>query len=148
MGTEYSCQTLESEEETVNKIFKDMFKKEFQSGAIYENFLKCIIFNPQTKQIKLSNKLLISLLEYVIEENRYKKVYINYITNFIPGKSEIDSIRKIGLILIDLSINKDLKRKKFYLDHFKRFYLDIHKSEDKDKGIIFFSYQFNLVLIN
>ena len=145
MGSEYSCQTLESEEETVNKIFKDMFKKEFQSGAIYENFLKCIIFNPQTKQIKLSNKLLISLLEYVIEENRYKKVYINYITNFIPGKSEIDSIRKIGLILIDLSINKDLKRKKFYLDHFKRFYLNMHKSKDadKDKGIIFFSFQFN-----
>ena len=57
MGTEYSCQTLESEEETVNKIFKDMFKKEFQSGAIYENFLKCLVFNSKNKQIKLNKNI-------------------------------------------------------------------------------------------
>ena len=129
MGTEYSCQTLESEEETVNKIFKDMFKKEFQSGAIYENFLKCLVFNSQNKQIKLNKKLLISLLEYVVEDNRYKEIYIIYLTNLTPGISEIDSIRKIGWILIDLSISKDLMKKKFYLDHFNRFYLEIQDNK-------------------
>ena len=135
MGTEYSCQTLESEEETVNKIFKDMFKKELKTGAIYENFLKCLIFIPQTKQMKLSKKLLISLLEHVVEDNRYKEIYINYITNLTKGISEIDIIRKIGLILIDLSTNKDLMKKKYYFDHFKRFYLEIQ--EDKGNKFLF-----------
>ena len=136
MGSEYSCQTLESEEEAVNKIFKDMFKKEFQSGAIYKNFLKCLIYNPKNKQIKLSKKLLISLLEYVIEDNQYKEIYINYIVNFINEKSDIDSIRKIGLLLIDLNTNKDLTRKKIYFKHFRKFYLDISTNNEINEGKI------------
>jgi hypothetical protein len=133
MGSEYSCQTLESEEEAVNKIFKEMFKKEFQSGAIYKNFLKCLIYNSKNKQIKLSKKLLTSLLEFVIEENQYKDIYINYIVNFINEKSDIDSIRKIGLLLIDLT-NKDLNRKKIYFKHFKLFYLDIGNNNEISEG--------------
>ena len=135
MGSEYSCQTLESEEEAVNKIFKDMFKKEFQSGAIYKIFLKCLIYNPKNRQIKLSKKLLKSLLDYVVEENQYKDIYINYIVNFINEKSDIDSIRKIGLLLIDLT-NKDLNRKKIYFKHFKKFYLDINSNNEIIEGKI------------
>ena len=136
MGSEYSCQGHESEEEAVNKIFKDMFKKEFQSGAIYKNFLKCLIYNPKTKQTKLSKKLLISLLDYVVEENQYKEIYINYILAFINVKSEIDSIRKIGLLLIDLNTSKDLARKKIYFKHFRRFYLDISTNNEINEGKI------------
>lgn len=130
MGSEYSCQTLESEEETVNKIFKDMFKREFQSGEIYSNFLRCIIINPTSKKIKLSRKLFIALLEYVLEDNQYKGICINYILNFVNEKSEIDSIRKIGLLLIDLNTNKDITRKKIYLKHFKNFYLNINNDSN------------------
>ena len=138
MGTEYSCQTLESEEETVNKIFKDMFKKEFQSGAIYENFLKCIIFNNQTKNFILSKTLLISLLEYVIKDNIHKEFYMKYIISMINGRNEIEGIRKIGLVFIDLCTNKDISRKKYYFYHFKKFYLDVSFSEEKEKGNFFF----------
>ena len=137
MGSEYSCQTLESEEEAVNKIFKDMFKKEFQSGTMYKNFLRCLIYNPKTKQIKINQKLLTSFLEYVIEDNKYKKNYINYIVNFTKEKSEIDGIRKIGLLLIDLNTNKDLSRKKFYIKHFKKFYLGVNNNNQiNSKGKI------------
>ena len=65
MGSEYSCQTLESEEEAVNKIFKDMFKKEFQSGTMYKNFLRCLIYNPKTKQIKIILKDLRFLIGFM-----------------------------------------------------------------------------------
>lgn len=139
MGVDYSCQTLESEEETVNKIFKDMFKREFQSGAIYENYLKCIIFNPQTKNFLLSKTLLISLLEYVLQDNQYKEFNMNYILNLINVKNEIEGIRKIGLIFIDLCTSKDISRKKYYFYHFKKFYLDVSFSEEQEKGK-FFSY--------
>lgn len=140
MGSEYSCQTLESEEEAVNKIFKDMFKKEFQPGSIYKNFLRCLIYNPRTNQIKISQKLLQSFLGFVIEDNQYKEIYINFILNFVDEKSEIDGIRKIGLLLIDLNTNKDLLRKKYYIRHFKKFYLDVNENSQiiSDGKIIFF----------
>lgn len=133
MGSEYSCQTLESEEETIHKIFKDMFKKDFQSVAIYNNFLKCLIFNQKDNQIKLSKKLLFSLLDIVIEENQYREIYLKFISNLIEENSEIDSIRKIGLILIDLNFSKEITKKEFYLEHFFKFYVDIDNTNTNTK---------------
>ncbi len=129
MGTEYSCQTLESEEETVNKIFRNIFRKEFKSGSIYKYFLKCLIYNPNTKKVKISEKLLNSFLEYAIEENQYKEIYRNFIINLSQGKSQIDAIRKIGLFFIDLNTNKDSLRKKIYFNHFKLFYLAVNEND-------------------
>jgi hypothetical protein len=128
MGTEYSCQTLESEEETVNKIFKDIFKKEFQPGSIYKHFLKCLVYNPNSKKVKISQNLLISFLQYAIEDNQCKEIYINFIVNLSKEKSEIDAIRKIGLFFIDLNTNKDSIRKKIYFKHFKLFYLSVNEN--------------------
>jgi len=59
----------------------------------------------------------------VLDDNQYKEICVNYILNFINEKSEVDSIRKIGLLIIDLNTNKDIIRKKIYLKHFKNFYL-------------------------
>jgi len=139
MGIEYSCQTLESEEETINKIFRDMFKKDYQSGIIYKNFLKCLIFNTESKQKKLNIKLFFSLMEIVIEENQYREIYLKYFSNIIIENSEIDRIRKIGLILIDLSLHKEVTKKEFYQEHFFKFYIDIEdKNDNNKKGKIIF----------
>jgi len=126
MGSEYSCQTVESEEETVNKIFKNMFKKDIQSGTIYDNFIKCIIYYPNLKKLKLNKNLFLSFLSYVLEDNPYCDIYKEYFFSIIQNHSEIESIRKLGLIIIENAFGVDHVnlRKKYYMEHFKKFYLE------------------------
>lgn len=130
MGIDYSCQTLESEEETINKIFKDIFKKDFNTSFIYEEFLNCLFFDNKLKDIKLRKKLLKPLLLKIVEENQYKNLYLNYIYTIMSKNSLINSIRKIGLIFINLSIGNDKVKKEYYLEHFFNFYLDYERNKD------------------
>lgn len=125
MGAEYSCQTAESEEETVNKIFEDMFKKDLQTGIIYENFIKCIIYYPNQKKIRISKKLFSKFLDCILEENRYVDLYKDFFIHIIDENSEIESIRKIGLILIGNGFSKESFEfiKQCQYDHFINFYL-------------------------
>lgn len=141
MGSEYSCQSVESEEETVNKIFKEMFKKEIQSGSIYDNFIKCIIYYPNLKKLKLNKKLFSNFLSYVLEENPYVEIYKEYFFSIIRNHDEIESIKKIGLILIENAIGIDHAklRKKYYMEHFTKFYLEnlIEKAEQRSSHFSF-----------
>jgi len=143
MGAEYSCQTVESEEETVNIIFKEMFKKEVKIGSLYDNFLKCIVYYPSRKKLKISKKLFLKFLDYVLEENRYQELYKEYFFSIISKYSEIDSIKKIGLILIEKGIGNEYPKlkSKIYTKHFKNFYLenstDIINKQNSHSDIIF-----------
>lgn len=139
MGVDYSCQTLESEEETLNKIFKDMFKREFNSISIYKNLKNCLILDHSENQLKLNQKLFFSLLDHVLEENQYKEIYRKFMEKIIKTNTDLDCIRKIGLIFIDLSSNKEITKKDLYTKHFFEFYLEGRDENNKKskKNFIF-----------
>ena len=129
MGTEYSCQTVESEEETVNKIFKEMFRKDYQPSIIYQNFLNCIYIDQKLKIYKLHKELFQNFLYYVLEDNRYTQLYKDYFNSILSKYNDINCIRKIGLILIDIGTKKEFTftKKKIYIEHFTKFYLDYNE---------------------
>ncbi len=126
MGLELSCISLESEEETVNKILKEMFKKDTDAEVIYINFTKCIIYYPNLNRIKISKKLFSEFLECTLENNKYKEFYRDYFYSIIAKYNEIDNIRKIGLIIIENISKKEEYRlnNKLLIDHFEKFYLN------------------------
>lgn len=134
MGIEYSCQTVESEEETVNNIFKDIFKADMRTGVLYENFLKCLIKNTYDSKYSINREAFDSFLYFILEENRYFEIYRDYLFSIIDQYSEMDGIRKIGLIIIEFGIKNDYRniKKKYYLEHFKRFYLEKNYSNVND----------------
>ena len=149
MGIDYSCQSVESEEETVNRIFKDMFKKQIQPEKIYENFLKCIYFDNKTKINRINRELFQTFLFNVLEDNRYYHLYKDYFNSIINKYSDIQSIRKIGLIIIDVGLEKNLNfnKKDIYVEHFTKFYLDqkeINIEEIIEKGNFKFLYNENI----
>jgi hypothetical protein len=137
MGSEYSCQTVQSEEETVNKIFKDMFKKEIQTRSLYDFYINCIIYHPDLKNLELDKKLFSSFLNYFLEDNPYVDFYKEYFNNIIYSHSEIESIRKIGLIIIEntMANYQANLRKSFYIQHFEKFYLE-NISDKSEKNSI------------
>ncbi len=129
MGIDYSCQTVESEEEAVNKIYNEMFKKEFKQERLYDNFLKCITYGEN--EIKLNHSLFYKFLDLILVDNCYMPIYKEYFNSIIAknNKNDLDKIKKIGLILIENGIGKDNSNKKvkYYTEHFTKFYLQLWK---------------------
>lgn len=137
MGSEYSCQTVESEEEIINNVFRDMFKKEIEIRMIYENFLKCITKNSDYKSIKINKQLFTNFLAYALNENPYVQIYNDYFYKIVDNCTGLESIRKIGLIIIQNANNnnQDNLKKEIYINHFDQFYLENQNNKLKKESI-------------
>ena len=91
--------------------------------------------------VKLNKKLFSSFLSYVLEENPYVEIYKEYFFSIIRNYDEIESIKKIGLIIIEnaIGIYHAKLRKKHYMEHFRKFYIEnlIEKIEQNSSHFSF-----------
>lgn len=124
MGVACACQRLESEEETISRIFSAMNLSHIEAKSAYSEFLNCI--NQDIGSIDYF--MFQNYTNLIIGENKYKLVHKEYFENLRKLDS---SLKKIGSAIIFISKGSKLSKINLLHDHYKRYYVHLKDSSIK-----------------
>jgi hypothetical protein len=127
MGNTFSCQKVESEEETIDRLFSTMNLNDIDTESAYEEFVKSIT----NKKLDLS--LFESYLNRIIGDNTYSKVQYKYFNSMSQKHNNSENIKKLGLAIIMLSKGTNETKITCLFNHFNNFYKLQNKITDTFK---------------
>ncbi len=118
MGTNCSCQKIESEEETFMRIFSSMNLTDIETKSAYLEFSKCINIDDGY----LDYFLFKNFLSKIVGENNYKTAQICYFENLRKMDNKKQNIKKIGSLIIILSKGSKFQKIESLYEHYLKYY--------------------------
>ncbi len=118
MGTNCSCQKIESEEETFMRIFSSMNLTEIETKSAYLEFSRCI----NNEEGYLDYFLFKNFLLKIVGENNYKTAQICYFENLRKMDNKKQNIKKIGSLIIILSKGSKFQKIESLYEHYLKYY--------------------------
>ena len=129
MGNQCSCQKIESEEEILSRIIRNMKLREIETKCVYYQFLNCV----DSEDMIIDYFLFSNFVSQVIGNNFYKLPQTNFFENLRKRSDYLyANVKAIGIILILFS-NADEKTKiNFIVDYFFSFYGKLNEKTVKE----------------
>lgn len=123
MGVTCACQKIESEEETISRIFSKMSLKEIETKSAYNEFLKCI-----TKDNGCLDYFVFkNYIQKITGENSYRHAQCEYFENLRKKDKSQVNIKRIGSIIIFMSKGTKHSKVETLCEHYKTFYEDLNE---------------------
>jgi hypothetical protein len=122
-----SCQKIESEEETVSRIFMNMSLAEIETKSAYKEFLKCV-----DEDGVLDFFLFKNYLDRIVGENNYKNAQLRFFENLRKLDGDKKNIKRIGALIVYFSKGSNSTKVEALVQHYVKFYTIFDKKTVKE----------------